>query len=35
MKLLGLVPNLYIHVSVSDRSAYFTVLHLRTDRGNI
>jgi hypothetical protein len=37
MKLRGLVPNFYIDVSVSDfiysndRSAYFTVLRLRTD----
>jgi|688.fasta_scaffold181569_3 hypothetical protein len=41
MKLRDLAPNFYIHVSVSDlyisydRSAYFAVLHLRTDHGNI
>jgi hypothetical protein len=41
MKLRGLVPNICIHVSVSDlyiqhnRSAQFAVLRLRTTRCNI
>jgi hypothetical protein len=41
MKLRDLVPNLYIHVSVSDlhtvlpRSTYFAVLRLRTDHENM
>jgi hypothetical protein len=42
MKLRGLVPNFYIHVSVicerfiysHNRSAYFAALRLRSDRRN-
>jgi hypothetical protein len=35
MKLRGLVTNFCIHVSVSDRFAYFAALRLRPDLGNI
>jgi hypothetical protein len=34
MKLRGLVPNFYIHVSVSDRSATAVQKKRRTDREN-